>query len=121
MWGPAAAPCSGDRDVSSMSERLFARERRPTYVAAFVVAILLAFVVQQSWAGRPITWDSILFTLVVGVTIGSIYAIFAIGPRRHLHHVGHLQLRPGRDGHVLRLHLLGAEGRQRGPDARGVR
>ena len=41
--------------------------------------LLLGFVVQESWAGRPITWDSILFTLVVGVTIGSIYAIFAMG------------------------------------------
>lgn len=35
--------------------------------------------IQASWAGRPITWDSLLFTLVVGVTIGSIYAIAACG------------------------------------------
>ena len=46
---------------------------------SFVVALLLGFVVQESWAGRPITWDSILFTLVVGITIGSIYAIVAMG------------------------------------------
>ena len=51
----------------------------PTFGAVLVVALLLGFVVQESWAGRPITWDSILFTLVVGVTIGSIYAIFAMG------------------------------------------
>ena len=40
---------------------------------------MIGFVVQESWAGRPVTWDSILFTLVVGVTIGSIYAIAACG------------------------------------------
>ena len=65
--------------MSAVSERLFARERRSTFGAIVVVALLLGFVVQESWAGRPITWDSILFTLVVGVTIGSIYAIFAMG------------------------------------------
>ena len=65
--------------MSAVSERLFARERRSTFAAVLIVALLLGFVVQESWAGRPITWDSILFTLVVGVTIGSIYAIFAMG------------------------------------------
>ena len=65
--------------MSAVSERLFARERRSTFGAVVVVALLLGFVVQESWAGRPITWDSILFTVVVGVTIGSIYAIFAMG------------------------------------------
>ena len=65
--------------MSSLAQRLTARERRPTYLAAFVVAILLAFVIQQSWGGRPVTWDTILPMLVVAVTIGSIYAIFAMG------------------------------------------
>ena len=44
-----------------------------------MVAVLLGIMVQQAWAGRPVTWDGILFTLVVGVTIGSIYSIFAMG------------------------------------------
>ena len=65
--------------MSSLAQRVVARERRPTYVAAFVVAVLLAIVVQQSWGGRPVTWDSLVFMVVVGVTIGSIYAIFAMG------------------------------------------
>jgi len=54
-------------------------EGRRTLVAALGVAALLAFVVQESWAGRPITGDSLLFFLVVGVTLGSIYAIAATG------------------------------------------
>jgi branched-chain amino acid transport system permease protein len=41
---------------------------------AFLVIVLL-----QSWAGRPITVDSVLSTLIVGVSIGSIYAIAASG------------------------------------------
>ena len=41
---------------------------------AFLVVVLF-----QSWAGRPITVDSVLSTLIVGVSIGSIYAIAASG------------------------------------------
>jgi branched-chain amino acid transport system permease protein len=41
---------------------------------AFVVIVLW-----QAWAGRPITFDSVLSTLIVGVSVGSIYAIAASG------------------------------------------
>jgi branched-chain amino acid transport system permease protein len=41
---------------------------------AFVVVVLW-----QAWAGRPITVDSVLSTLIVGVSVGSIYAIAASG------------------------------------------
>jgi branched-chain amino acid transport system permease protein len=41
---------------------------------AFLVVVLF-----QSWAGRPITVDSVLSTLIVGVSVGSIYAIAASG------------------------------------------
>ena len=34
---------------------------------------------QQSWAGREITGDSLLFFLIVGITLGSIYAVAASG------------------------------------------
>ncbi len=48
-------------------------------VAALFVAIFIGFVIEESWAGRPITFDSMLFFVVVGVTLGSIYAIAACG------------------------------------------
>ena len=41
--------------------------------------VFLGIVVQESWAGNPITWDSILFFLIVGVTFGSVYAVAADG------------------------------------------
>ncbi len=65
--------------MSSVTQRLFARERRSTLGAIVIVVVLLGFVIQESWAGRPITGDSILFFLVVGVTLGSIYAVAATG------------------------------------------
>jgi branched-chain amino acid transport system permease protein len=41
--------------------------------------VFLVVVLFQSWAGRPITVDSVLSTLIVGVSVGSIYAIAASG------------------------------------------
>ena len=48
-------------------------------ISALVVALLLGYVIQESWAGDPVTFDSILFFLIVGVTLGSIYAVAAAG------------------------------------------
>jgi len=55
--------------------------RRPTgrTLAGVVVAVVVGYVVVASWTGRPVTFDTILFTLVVGVTLGSIYAVAASG------------------------------------------
>jgi branched-chain amino acid transport system permease protein len=50
-----------------------------TYVAALAVAIFLGGVIEESWAGNPVTFDSVLFFVVVGVTLGSIYAVAAAG------------------------------------------
>jgi branched-chain amino acid transport system permease protein len=55
------------------------RHSRPTLVAALVVAIFVGFVIQESWAGYEITPDSILRWVVVGITLGSIYAVAASG------------------------------------------
>lgn len=55
------------------------RQARPTLVAALLVAIFLGLVVRESWAGNPITVDSLLFFVIVGVTLGSIYAVAAAG------------------------------------------
>jgi branched-chain amino acid transport system permease protein len=41
--------------------------------------VFLAIVLWQGWAGREITTDSVLSTAIVGVSIGSIYAIAASG------------------------------------------
>ena len=55
------------------------RTHRSTVLAGFAVAIFVGYVVQASWSGRPVTFDSVLFFLIVGVTIGSIYAVAASG------------------------------------------
>jgi branched-subunit amino acid ABC-type transport system permease component len=52
------------------------RQRTAVIVGA---AAFLVVVVFQSWSGRPITFDSVLSTLIVGVSVGSIYAIAASG------------------------------------------
>ena len=62
-----------------MTGRLAGRRHRSTLIAALVSAICVGFVVQQSWAGREITGDSLLFFLIVGITLGSIYAVAASG------------------------------------------
>jgi ABC-type branched-subunit amino acid transport system ATPase component/branched-subunit amino acid ABC-type transport system permease component len=55
------------------------RTHRSTLLAGLGVALFVGFVIQASWTGRPLTFDSILFFLIVGVTIGSIYAVAASG------------------------------------------
>jgi branched-chain amino acid transport system permease protein len=52
------------------------RQRAAVIVGAVAFLIIIVF---QSWSGRPVTLDSILSTLIVGVSIGSIYAIAASG------------------------------------------
>jgi branched-chain amino acid transport system permease protein len=64
---------------STFISRLTARSNRGRLISALVVALLLGYVIQESWAGNPITFDSVLFFLVVGVTLGSIYAVAAAG------------------------------------------
>jgi len=65
--------------VAAITERLRSRQARPTLVAALAVAIFLGFLVRESWTGNPITPDSLLFFVIVGVTLGSIYAVAASG------------------------------------------
>jgi branched-chain amino acid transport system permease protein len=62
-----------------VTERLRGRQHRSTLVAVLVVAIFVGFVVQESWAGRDVTGDSLLFFVIVGITLGSIYAVAASG------------------------------------------
>jgi len=65
--------------VATVTERLRGRQHRSTLVAALVVAIFVGFIVQESWAGREVTGDSLLFFVIVGITLGSIYAVAAAG------------------------------------------
>ena len=65
--------------ASNFISRLTARSNRGRLISALVVALLLGYVIQESWAGNPVTFDSILFFLIVGVTLGSIYAVAAAG------------------------------------------
>src|SRR3954454_19944559 len=54
-------------------------ETRRTLVAGVAVAIFAAVIIQQSWAGSAITFDSILFWIIAGITFGSVYAVAATG------------------------------------------
>lgn len=65
--------------MSAAVQRAVPRRHRGTAVAAMAGAVLVGYVVVASWSGRPVTGDSLLFTLVVGITIGSIYAVAASG------------------------------------------
>jgi hypothetical protein len=58
-----------------MLQRMRGRGDWPKRGAALAVAILIGYVIQASWSGNTITFDSLLFFIVVGVTLGSIYAI----------------------------------------------
>jgi branched-chain amino acid transport system permease protein len=52
------------------------RQRSAVIVGTVVFLVIVLF---QSWAGRPVTVDSVLSTLIVGISVGSIYAIAASG------------------------------------------
>jgi branched-chain amino acid transport system permease protein len=65
--------------VATVTERLKIRQHRSTLIAALAVAIFVGYVVQESWAGREVNGDSLLFFLIVGITLGSIYAVAAAG------------------------------------------
>jgi branched-chain amino acid transport system permease protein len=52
------------------------RQRAAVIVGTSVFLVIVLF---QSWAGRPVTVDSVLSTLIVGISVGSIYAIAASG------------------------------------------
>jgi branched-chain amino acid transport system permease protein len=62
-----------------VTERLASRQHRATLLSAIGVALFVGFIVQESWAGRDVTGDSLLFFLIVGITLGSIYAVAASG------------------------------------------
>ena len=63
-----------------MSKRMaLSRESTRTIVAAALTAALVAVVVQQSWAGVPITMDSVLSFAITGIALGSMYGVAAQG------------------------------------------
>ena len=59
--------------------KVFSPAERGRAIAGVVVTILIGYVIVESWAGNPITWNSLLFFVIVGVTLGSIYAVAATG------------------------------------------
>src|SRR6476661_7795729 len=65
--------------VERTRTRSISSETRRTIIAAIVVIAFTVFVCVQSWAGSPITFNSILFWLIVGITYGSVYAVAATG------------------------------------------
>src|SRR4051812_8013752 len=65
--------------VERTRTRRISSETRRTIIAAIVVIAFTVFVCVESWAGSPITFNSILFWLIVGITYGSVYAVAATG------------------------------------------
>src|SRR6478752_959542 len=65
--------------VERTRTRKISGETRRTLIAGLVVAAFTVFVCVESWAGSPITFNSILFWLIVGITYGSVYAVAATG------------------------------------------
>ena len=67
--------------MAAITERLTPKsaESRRTLIAGIFVAVFVGIVVWQSWAGNPITFDSILFWIIAGITFGSVYAVAATG------------------------------------------
>lgn len=65
--------------MAKLGNALTSRQSTRTLVAAALTAALVVIVVQQSWSGQPITFDSVALFLLVGVTLGSIYAVAAQG------------------------------------------
>ena len=47
--------------------------------ALIIGAVVLVVITLMSWSGRPVTSDSVISALVVGISLGSIYAIAASG------------------------------------------
>jgi branched-chain amino acid transport system permease protein len=47
--------------------------------ALIVGVVVLVVITAMSWSGRPVTSDSVISALVVGISLGSIYAIAASG------------------------------------------
>jgi branched-chain amino acid transport system permease protein len=69
---PPAGAVSRVRDALS-------RQRTRSFLAAVLVGIFIVVIVQQSWSGQPVTFDSVLLFVLVGVALGSIYAVAAQG------------------------------------------
>ena len=67
--------------MAAITERLRIGVNRSwgTVAAIGVTIAFIAIVVIESWAGNPVTWNSILFFLIVGITFGSVYAVAAVG------------------------------------------
>ncbi|MGH3246372.1 MAG: ATP-binding cassette domain-containing protein [Trebonia sp.] len=59
--------------------QVVSRPRTRSIAGAAVVAALVAFVIQESWSGLPVTGSSILGFLITGVALGSIYGVAAQG------------------------------------------
>lgn len=66
--------------MASVTARLRNRRTAGMFAAAILVSIFAGYVIQASLRpGAEFNFDSILFFLVVGVTLGSIYAVAASG------------------------------------------
>jgi len=59
--------------------RSYVRRHLGTIAAATAIAVFVGVIIDLSWAGHPITFDSILFWVIVGITYGSVYAVAATG------------------------------------------
>jgi branched-chain amino acid transport system permease protein len=67
--------------MAAITERLTPKSAQSwrTLIAGFVVAAFTIGVCWASWAGNPITFNSLLFWVIAGITFGSVYAVAATG------------------------------------------
>nr|MBA2326131.1 hypothetical protein [Actinomycetota bacterium] len=54
-------------------------EQRRLAVWVVVTLAFLAIVIQQSWSGNDVTTSNVVSFLVVGISLGSIYALASSG------------------------------------------
>jgi branched-chain amino acid transport system permease protein len=68
-----------DVQLVTRKRRSYARRHLGTILAVTAIAAFVGVIIDLSWAGNPITFNSLLFWVVVGVTYGSVYAVAATG------------------------------------------
>jgi branched-chain amino acid transport system permease protein len=55
------------------------KQKRTTILIALAIAALVVLVVSQAWKGVPLTVENIGSMLIIGISIGSVYAVSASG------------------------------------------
>src|SRR6478672_11315993 len=55
------------------------KQKRTTILIALAIAAMVILVVSQAWKGVPLTVENVGSMLIIGISIGSVYAVSASG------------------------------------------